>query len=49
MTDNSIIDLEEQFDKDVIALYETTKRELHYNASFFIQMFAEHGGVKTAK
>jgi phage FluMu protein gp41 len=49
MTDNSSIDLEEQFDKAMIALYETTIKELHYNASYFIQMFAEHRGVKTAK
>ena len=49
MTDTDLSRLEKQFHQDMIGIYETAKRELHYNASYFIQMVAEHGGLKTAQ
>ena len=41
--------LEDQFHQDMITIYETGKKQLRYNASYFIQMIGEYGGVKTAK
>jgi hypothetical protein len=49
MTENSKTHLEDRFHRDMVGIYETAKRELHYNASYFIQMVAEHGGLKTAQ
>ena len=49
MTEADLSRLEKQFHHDMIGIYETAKRELHYNASYFIQMVAEHGGLKTAQ
>jgi len=49
MTDTDLFRLEKQFHQDMIGIYETAKRELHYNASYFIKMVAEHGGLKTAQ
>jgi hypothetical protein len=33
----------------VITIYETAKRDLGYNASRFLQMISERGGLQTAK
>jgi hypothetical protein len=41
--------LEDQFHQDMVGIYETAKRELRYNASYFIQRVAEYGGLKTAQ
>jgi hypothetical protein len=49
MTDNDISHLENQFHQDMVGIYETAKKELHYNASYFIQMVGEYGGLKTAQ
>jgi hypothetical protein len=49
MTDIDMALLEKRFHHDMIGLYEIAKRELHYNASYFIQMVSEQGGLKTAQ
>jgi len=41
--------LEMQFERDVYEGYELLKRECHYNATYFLQVLQEHGGVGTAK
>lgn len=41
--------LEDKFHRDMVGIYETAKKELHYNASYFIQMVGEYGGLKTAQ
>jgi hypothetical protein len=33
----------------MIAIYETAKQDLGYNASRFLQMISERGGLQTAK
>jgi hypothetical protein len=33
----------------MVAIYETAKRELGYNATRFLQMISQQGGVATAK
>jgi hypothetical protein len=40
---------ERQFHKAMVAIYETAKRELGYNATRFLQMLSEQGGLATAK
>lgn len=37
------------FNIAMIDLYQTAKRDLGYNATRFIQMVSEHGGVATAR
>lgn len=49
MAENNSHYLEDQFHQDMVGIYETAKRELHYNASYFIQMVAEQGGVRAAR
>ena len=41
--------VEERFHRAMINIYETAKEECDYNATYFIQMVAEHGGVETAR
>lgn len=41
--------LADQFHQDMVRIYEIAKKELHYNASYFIQMVAEMGGVRAAR
>jgi len=41
--------LRDQFHQDMVGIYETAKKEVKYNASYFIQMVAEYGGVKAAQ
>lgn len=41
-------ELERQFHRAMISIYETAKRELGYNATRFRQMISEHGGLATA-
>jgi len=40
---------ERQFHRAMVAIYETAKRELGYNATRFLQMLSEQGGLATAK
>ena len=42
-------DLETQFDRAMSGVYEGAKRECNYNATYFIQMLHEHGGLQTAR
>ena len=41
--------LEEQFYEDMRNTYTTSKNELGYNPTRFLQMLSEYGGVQTAK
>ena len=40
---------ERQFHRAMVAIYETAKRDLGYNATRFLQMISEHGGLATAR
>jgi len=40
---------EAAFHKAMLRIYEVAKREVGYNATRFLQMLSEHGGVATAK
>lgn len=42
-------DIERQFNKAMVAVYEDAKRETGYNATRFLQMISEQGGVATAR
>lgn len=38
-------DLERRFHRAMVAIYETAKRDLGYNATRFLQMISEQGGT----
>ncbi|MDN3358736.1 hypothetical protein [Actinomadura sp. DC4] len=40
---------ERRFNRAMVTIYETAKREIGYNATRFLQMVSEHGGVVAAK
>ena len=40
--------LEAEFHVAMVKLYETAKRELGYNATYFLGMISDHGGVEAA-
>jgi hypothetical protein len=40
--------LENQFHREMVNTYEQARRDLHYTATYFIQMVAEVGGVQAA-
>jgi hypothetical protein len=40
---------ERNWNRAMIAIYDTSKRELNYNASRFIQMISQNGGLATAR
>lgn len=40
---------ERQFNRAMVAIYETAKRDLGYNATRFLQMLSDHGGVAAAR
>jgi hypothetical protein len=40
---------ERQFHRAMVAIYETAKRDLGYNATRFLQMISEQGGLATAR
>jgi hypothetical protein len=40
---------ERQFHQAMVAIHETAKRELGYNAIRFLQMISQQGGLATAK
>ncbi len=41
--------VERRFHRAMISIYETAKRELGYNATRFLQMLSEQGGLVTAR
>ncbi len=41
-------DLEKQFNEDMMRIYTTAKKELGYNATRFLQMLSQYGGLATA-
>ncbi len=43
------IDVSRQFDRDMKSIYERARSEAGYNATYFLSMLAEHGGVATAR
>lgn len=45
----SLKQTERNFHRAMVAIYETAKRELGYNATRFLQMISEQGGLATAK
>ena len=46
--DHRAVSTEAEFHVAMVKLYETAKRELSYNATSFLAMVSEHGGVETA-
>lgn len=42
-------DIQKRFYKDILNIYQTAKRKFGYNASRFLQILSEIGGVKIAK
>jgi hypothetical protein len=42
-------EIERRFHRAMISIYETAKRELGYNATRFLQMISEQGGLPTAR
>ncbi|MFF0310595.1 hypothetical protein ACFYSC_24450 [Streptosporangium sp. NPDC004379] len=42
-------EMERRFHRAMVEIYQTGKRELGYNATRFIQMVSEHGGLATAR
>ena len=42
-------EVERRFHQAMISIYETSKRELGYNATRFLQMVSEQGGLATAR
>jgi hypothetical protein len=46
---HNLRDLENQFHRDMLNIYERALHECKYRANRFLQMIGEHGGVKTAK
>jgi len=41
--------LEEEFQREMIKLYELAKSECNYNATYFLRMVRNRGGVETAR
>lgn len=42
-------DLERHFNNDMLNIYKTAKKELGYNATRFLQLISEKGGLQAAK
>jgi hypothetical protein len=42
-------EVERRFHRAMISIYETAKRELGYNATRFLQMISEQGGLAAAR
>jgi hypothetical protein len=42
-------EVERRFNQAMVTIYETSKRELGYNATRFLQMLSEQGGLVTAR
>jgi hypothetical protein len=47
--DAAVDEVERRFQRAMVAIYETSKRELGYNATRFLQMVSEQGGLVTAR
>jgi len=47
--DKKLADLEKQFNKAMVAIYNRAKTECQYNATYLLKMISEEGGLKTAK
>jgi hypothetical protein len=45
----AVDEVERRFDRAMIGIYETAKRELNYSATRFLRMVSEHGGLVTAR
>ncbi|MDQ3660995.1 MAG: hypothetical protein M3454_08075 [Actinomycetota bacterium] len=43
------LSIERAFDRAMVAVYQRAKQEAGYNATRFLQMISEHGGVATAR
>lgn len=43
---NNLID---EFNRDMVAVYTKAKKECNYNATRYLQMISEYGGLATAK
>ena len=41
--------IEAQFNRDMRMIYDRARTECHYNATRFLRMLSEHGGVETAR
>lgn len=37
------------FDRRMVQIYERAKSEIGYNATYFLRMLSEHGGLETAR
>ena len=42
-------DAEAAFHKAMVAIYQTAKKDLGYNATRFLQMISDHGGLDAAR
>lgn len=47
--DAAVNEIERSFHRAMIGIYETAKRELGYNATRFLQMVSEQGGLAAAR
>jgi len=45
----TVDEIERRFHRAMVLIYETAKRELGYNATRFLQMVSEQGGLATAR
>ena len=41
--------LEEKFHRAMLGVYERAKEACHYNATYFLRMVTEHGGLRAAR
>ena len=41
--------LEEKFHRAMLGVYERAKEECRYNATYFLRMVTEHGGLRAAR
>jgi hypothetical protein len=46
---NSVSDLETKFDQAMFEIYRRAKSEAKYNATIFLQMITDNGGLRSAK
>ena len=42
-------ELEKKFHGEMVAIYQTAKKELKYNATRFLQLVSDNGGLRAAK
>jgi hypothetical protein len=45
----TIESLTEQFDEAMLDIYQKARTEANYNATIFLRMLTEHGGLQTAR